>query len=96
MACLRNGHEVVEEGPGVSSVESVVPAEAPAELAGAEAGVGDDVAPLEHRATGIAEARAAAGARVVRVLGQLQHLRRRVLADRVVKRRVTSLTATGF
>src|SRR5262245_5374043 len=54
----RSGHwhEVVEERAGVGNVESVVATGAAAELARTEAGVGDEVAPLEHGPTGVAEA----------------------------------------
>src|SRR5262245_21106039 len=78
-----DGDEVVEERPRVGDVEAVVPAEAPAELAGAEAGVADEVPALEHGTTRVAEARTTAGAGIVGVLGQLEDLRRRHLPDRL-------------
>jgi hypothetical protein len=53
---LWHGDEVVEEGAGVVGVEAVVAAEAAAELAGSEACVGDEVAAVEDRASGVAEA----------------------------------------
>jgi hypothetical protein len=51
-----DSHEVVEEGSCVRDVEPVVAAGAPTELAGAETGVGHEVATVEGRATRVTEA----------------------------------------
>ena len=96
LAASGNLDVVVEEHARVVGVETVV-ARAPAELARTETRVTDRGDPDEHRTAGVPEARAAVGARVLLVLGELQdNCEEMFWPTASATRRVRSATAVGF